>query len=446
MLFALIAIIFIYKKTSLGLDLKEIYSSKFFLIIIFFLIISILIFFFQINLNIHLLIIMGSIITSFYMFEIYLGVTKYHNSVEYHAKKKGKNFDDRSKYEFYLNYKQLNKDAVISIPPYMVYREYLKKNYKINNLPLSGFSNKKTVFCNESGYFVDYLSDRYGFNNPDIEWSKKKHILFLGDSYTHGVCVPEKDTITGNLRSKISKSKYGVISLGQRGNGPLIEYASLIEYSSVIDPKIIFWMYYEGNDLKNLKYEKKIDILNSYLIKSEFSQNLVNKQDYINKILKKILINRLDFEKNTLSITQKKWMNNFFKLHNFRKFIREIKFKKDNTDYLNYKREIEDFKTLINRSNNYAIMNNAKFIFVYIPSYKRNNENLLLDKKLFNYESIIKIVEDLNIPIIDLNIELLQKSSEPLSFYPYGLPKHFNELGYKTISNIIHREVKKYIN
>ena len=294
MLFALIAIIFIYKKTSLGLDLKEIYSNKFFLIIIFFLLISILIFFFQINLNIYLLIIMGSIITSFYMFEIYLGVSKYHNSVEYHAKKKGKDFDDRSKYEFYLNYKQLNKDAVISIPPYMVHREYLKKNFKINNLPLAGFSNRKTVFCNESGYFVDYLSDRYGFNNPDIDWSKKKQILFLGDSYTHGVCVPEKDTITGNLRSKISKSKYGVISLGQRGNGPLSEYASLIEYSRVINPKIIFWMYYEGNDLKNLKYEKKIDILNSYLIKSKFSQNLVNKQDYINKILEKTLINRID--------------------------------------------------------------------------------------------------------------------------------------------------------
>ena len=139
-------------------------------------------------------------------------------------------------------------------------------------------------------------------------------------------------------------------------------------------------------------------------------------------------------------------MNNFFKLHNFRRFISRIEFKKDNADYLNYIREIEDFKTLINKSNNYAIKNNAKFIFVYIPSYKRNNENLSLDKKLFNYESIIKVVEDLNIPIIDLNIELLQKSSESLSFYPYGLPKHFNELGYKTISNIIHREVKKYIN
>jgi len=444
--FALIAIIFIYRKTSLGLDSKEIYSSNFFLIIFLFLLISIINSFLKVNFNVYLLIIMISIIMSFYMFEIYLGLSKYHKTVEYHAKKKGEKFDDRSKYEFYLDYKKLNKDAVISIPPFMVHREYSKKKYKIKNLPLAGFSNRKTVFCNESGYFVDYLSDRYGFNNPDIEWNKKKQILFLGDSYTHGVCVSEKNTITGNLRSRISKDEFGVISLGQRGNGPLSEYASLVEYSKVINPKIIFWMYYEGNDLKNLKYEKKIDILNSYLIKSKFSQNLVNKQDYLNKILEKTLINRLDFEKNTLSIVNKRWVINFLKLHHFRRFIRKIELKKDDTDYFSYKNEIIDFKTLINKTNYYAMKNNAKLIFVYIPSYKRTNKNLSLDKKLFNYEYIIKVVEDLNISIIDLNIDLLQKSNDPLSFYPYGLPKHFNEWGYKTISNIIYQKTKKYIN
>ena len=39
--------------------------------------------------------------------------------------------------------------------------------------PLSGASNSMTVHCNENGYFSTYLSDRYGFNNPDKEWDKK---------------------------------------------------------------------------------------------------------------------------------------------------------------------------------------------------------------------------------------------------------------------------------
>ena len=41
---------------------------------------------------------------------------------------------------------------------------FLDKN---DLLPLSGLSNIKSILCNENGYYSSYLSDRYGFNNPD---------------------------------------------------------------------------------------------------------------------------------------------------------------------------------------------------------------------------------------------------------------------------------------
>ena len=41
-------------------------------------------------------------------------------------------------------------------------------------MPLSGVSNRKTILCNENGYYAIYQSDRYGFNNPDQEWDKQK--------------------------------------------------------------------------------------------------------------------------------------------------------------------------------------------------------------------------------------------------------------------------------
>ena len=50
-----------------------------------------------------------------------------------------------------------------------------------NIFPLSGFSNTKTIFCNENGYFSIFESDRYGFNNPDEQWdSKEISYLFIG--------------------------------------------------------------------------------------------------------------------------------------------------------------------------------------------------------------------------------------------------------------------------
>ena len=440
----LLLAIFTYKRITIRGNLADIYTDSLFLVIIFFIVLLIISFYLEKKVKVYLFIILGSIIASSYLFEVYISLSNYYNSTEYHAKKKEKNFDSRSRYEFYLNYKKVNNDSVISIPPFIVHREYLKDKLEIKTLPLSGISKSKTVFCNESGYFVDYLSDRYGFNNPDQEWNKNKQILFLGDSYVHGVCVFEKDTITGNLRSKISNKNYGVINLGQRGNGPLSEYAGLVEYSKNINPKIILWVYYEGNDLKNLRYEKQIDILNNYLILDNFSQDLVNKQLYLDKLLKKVLINRLEFEKKTFYYIENNKFLTILKLHNFRKFISKINFR--NKSKINYKNEIRDFKVLLERANSFAKKKNANFLFVYVPSYKRIIKKNSLDEKLFNYKEIIEIIEDLNISYIDLNIELLQKAKDPLLYYPYGLPKHFNEEGYKSISNIIFKKINNYIN
>jgi hypothetical protein len=385
-----------------------------------------------------------STLFSIYLFEGYLVFNQYQSSVEYHAKKNNEYYDNRSRYEYFLEKKNKNPNIAVSLPPFIIHREYFRNPKYYNLLPLGGLSKKQTIFCNESGYFVEYLSDRYGFNNPDKEWDKNKQILFLGDSYLHGVCVFEKDTITGNLRSKISNKNYGVINLGQRGNGPLSEYAGLVEYSKNINPEIILWVYYEGNDLKNLKYEKKIDILNNYLILDDFSQDLSNKQLYLDKLLEKVLINRLEFEKRTFYYIKNNKFLTILKLHNLRKFISKINFK--NKAEINYKKEIEDFKVLLERASSFAKKKDAKFLFVYIPSYKRINKKNSLDEKLFNYKEIIEIIEDLNISYIDLNMELLQKTKDPLVYYPYGLPKHFNEEGYKSISNIIFKKINNYIN
>ena len=66
--------------------------------------------------------------------------------------------------------------------------------------------------------------------------------------------------IASVLRNLTSKP---VLNLGQSGNGPLIEYATL-EY---LQPNIkkILWLYYEGNDLYSLDNELKSKFLINYI-------------------------------------------------------------------------------------------------------------------------------------------------------------------------------------
>ena len=69
------------------------------------------------------------------------------------------------------------------------------------------------------------------------------------------------------MRSLSNKS---ALNLSNRGNGPLVEYATLREYLKS-NVKKILWIYYEGNDPDDLIKELQSNILNEYLKDLSFS-------------------------------------------------------------------------------------------------------------------------------------------------------------------------------
>ena len=85
--------------------------------------------------------------------------------------------------------------------------------------------------CNENGYFNSYFSDRYGFNNNNEIYSKNKiSNIILGDSFIHGACVNNQDNVISNLKKNNYFKDREILNLGYSGNGPLLTYATLIEY------------------------------------------------------------------------------------------------------------------------------------------------------------------------------------------------------------------------
>jgi len=108
--------------------------------------------------------------------------------------------------------------------------------------PLSSVSNKHTVLCNESGKYISYQSDKYGFNNESrvYEQQSKNTIVLIGDSFTQGWCVEPSDNIAGQM----IKQKFQAINLGNGGSWPLFQYAILKEYAANLKPEIILWLYF----------------------------------------------------------------------------------------------------------------------------------------------------------------------------------------------------------
>ena len=135
-----------------------------------------------------------------------------------------------------------------------------------------------------------------------------------------------------NLRKNIKSG--GVLNLGQGGNGPLIEYATLREYLPLTKTERVLWIYYEGNDLLELSRELNNKILLKYLNNQNFTQNLYLKQSKIDtkrindikkstKLLKK---ENLNFSKNENLNHLKFEFINFLKLFNTRKLTIEKMF------------------------------------------------------------------------------------------------------------------------
>ena len=238
---------------------------------------------------------------------------------------------------FYKDYlKKIDKNAVVPILP----KNYLFKD-QLKLFPLSGISNSNTVNCNENGYFSVYKSDRYGFNNPDIEWEKKKtNYLIFGDSFAHGDCVNRPNDIASVIRNN---TKSGVINLGMGGTGPLIQYSILREYLPR-NTKNIIWLYHEGNDNQELEIEMKDSFLKKYLLDENFTQNLKDIQATIDLSNKKIL--KDEFNK-TKDKTKLVYIFDFLKLKKIRAIFKKNKEKTPHNDHQKIKTM---FKKLINLS------------------------------------------------------------------------------------------------
>tara|TARA_A100001015_G_scaffold314986_1_gene425746 strand:- start:761 stop:2068 length:1308 start_codon:yes stop_codon:yes gene_type:complete len=382
---------------------------------------SIILFFLKEKIREYLIILFFSFLVSIYLFEVVL--TFKPHLVNFDKKYKKKNlieFDKRDKKKIYEDLKKINENIVLTVSP-DIFLNSKKKAYNI--FPFSNISNAKTIHCNENGYYSIYKSDRYGFNNPDYEWDQiTTEYLLVGDSFTHGACVNRPNDISSQLRILSKKS---VINLGSSGNGPLIEYATLREYLNK-NVKKVLWLYYK-NDLNDLKKELSNKILLNYLNDPEFTQNLKFKQSQIDALKKGLIL------------VEKKNKNNFFKILNVLKlnFTRSLIY-----SYLPEKYKYEqpmapEFKEILRLAKELTELNNIKFYFVYLPSF-----NFYKYKHNTGYNAVKDVVNELQIPFIDLHMEFFSKQKNPLIYFPFGLKGHYNVEGYKKVSEIIFNKTK----
>src|SRR3546814_4332558 len=120
------------------------------------------------------------------------------------------------------------------------------------------------VCSSDLGKPIFYDADRFGFNNPDVDYQRAAEILVLGDSFVEGICLEPGKDLAGQLR----RQSPGTIGIGSRGSGPLFELAMLGRYGPHLRPKSVVMAFFEGNDWENLDDELKQPYLRQALARA----------------------------------------------------------------------------------------------------------------------------------------------------------------------------------
>jgi lysophospholipase L1-like esterase len=97
-------------------------------------------------------------------------------------------------------------------------------------------------------YRVDVAYDRNGFRNSrDLD---RAEVVAIGDSFVEGAEVAEPQTVTAVMARQLGVT---VANLGQSNYGPQQELAVLRRFGLPLQPRVVVWFFFGGNDLGDVE-------------------------------------------------------------------------------------------------------------------------------------------------------------------------------------------------
>ncbi len=387
--------------------------------------------------------------------------------------KNNKKYDNRKRLKYLIDEKKKRSEIFSSTHPNdtLNYKEFSEILY-----PLGGISNVITVHCNELGFWKEYKSDRYGFNNPDLVWDNKYPQFFMiGDSFLHGECVKENETFAGIFRSRYGNNE--IVNLGYRGTGSLHHLAQVAEYLNNFKPKNILWFYYEGNDILDTSLESKNKFLSKYQNNNFiYNQNLMKRQTEIDYLIKNLYSEKfnkaiLKYKVNIFQVIQlrstrkltskginklKKSLSKIKSLFPQNKAQNKISNEKSKKEKKISKvrnvfwgqTEINMVRDAVLATKKISDKNGINFYFIYLPEFWRYElkelNNIQYDQNIYRDKGkIITMLEKNNINYIDLDDELFAYHDDYRSLFPFRKGGHYNPEGYKQASKLIIQTITK---
>ena len=356
-------------------------------------------------------------------------VERYDQIVAQLADAAGPRWDGRDKLTFLQSLRASGVNAYPSAPVLYPPSPQFPDNFT-DFIPVTNIANVASVFCNESGEYSVYDSDRYGLNNDDRVYDADgPRVILIGDSFAHGACVSAGEDTASNLR----QLGIDAVNLGLWGNGPYLELASLIEYGVKLSPSTVFWLYFDGNDLHEASYEHQIPLLRRYLERG-FEQNLIDRQLEVDEYWKRLIADR---EREAIKARPRTVITELKSLLLVSRIRRMVGLGQvwsgsppTTTEPLPLMRQI------LSRAAQAASDAGGELFFVYIADGYN-----YIDGAPPERAGVLEMIKELDIPLIDFS-DVLESTGDPLNFFPFRIPAHYSAEGYRLLADTLARAVR----
>lgn len=380
----------------------------------------------------------------------------------YQARRAGIENDDRHPLQVVADLRHDGHDAYHAMSPVEVWARSplgvpnaMEKGFveQLSVYPVSGIPQATLVLCNEGGYFPFYDSDEHGFNNPlGLYDGTPVDTVLIGDSFTQGWCVDSSENIAGHLRK--FNPILRVANLGISGHGPLLEFAVLKEYARRLRPARVYWLFFEGNDLKELMLRGKNPILTRYLYDPGFTQNLAARRDEVSVLLRgvhdRMYASVADLSRsvnpnrhNMIYWLKESRFASFLILRDLREavyaaIVRTVSSRRSKQLVPDLERgaALGVLEDIFRSARELVAAWGGELVVVYLPGIQTIVSDEL-DPQLAQYAKETKaIIERVGLPLIDLSTTF-RALDDPLTVLPFQTRNHFNSEGYRIVAEKI---------
>lgn len=294
------------------------------------------------------------------------------------------------------------------------------------NIPSHSFKHKGRI----------YTTNKHGIRSKKLNRSAD-HILILGDSVAYGAGVNDNETFSFYLNQNIPNHQ--VLNLGVSGYGIGQYYLALKSLIDKTQPKLIIAMIYTGNDITDTRRDNLFGI-SKPLFKSQ-NGILVNLNPSISRF-------------SCQNIVSRSWLNSLipaFKLQDHFCSSRELD---DSTAKLTIKKLFKEIHLAGKNKNAETIfalsptLIGSQWLNCYWQGKPDNCQNL--DSGFHqNYRKLKELLEESDLPFIDLNNSFLLMSkgskSELTSLYNKNGKDihHYSPKGNKLVAEILTNFINK---